>query len=90
MTTICRQPIDHPSAWKASDFSSPDDYAFDLGPRHYDAFDKALKAIHRQGLTLDDVEKKHFEVPEIAGDIKAVFDEIQTGRGFVLVRGFPL
>ncbi|MEM8686453.1 MAG: TauD/TfdA family dioxygenase [Pseudomonadota bacterium] len=90
MINICRQPINHPSAWKASDYASPDDYAFDLGPRHFAAFDQALENIHRQGLTLDDVEKKHFEVPEIAGDIKAIFDEIQSGRGFVLVRGFPL
>ena len=58
MMDICRQPVDHPSAWKASDFSSPDDYAFDLEPRHYQAFDKALEAIHRQKLTLDDVERQ--------------------------------
>lgn len=87
---ICRHHIDHPSAWKASDFSSPDDYAFDLGPRHYAAFDAALDEIHRRGLTLDDVEKQDFAVPDIAEDLVGIFDEIQNGRGFVLVRGFPL
>ncbi len=87
---ICRKHVDHPSAWKASDFGSPNDYAFDLGPRHYAAFDAALESIHSRGLTLDDVEKEHFSVPEIAEDIAGLFNEIQNGRGFVLIRGFPL
>ena len=90
MTEICRTLIDHPSAWKSSDFSSPDDYAFDLGSKHYAAFDAALDEIRKAGLTLDDVERRHFEVPGIADDIAAIFDEIQNGRGFVLIRGFPL
>lgn len=29
--------VDHPSAWKGSDFSGPGDVAFDLGERHLDA-----------------------------------------------------
>jgi hypothetical protein len=37
-SSICMTRVDHPSAWKGSDFSSADEYAFDLGPRHYDAF----------------------------------------------------
>jgi len=89
-SSICTTRVDHPSAWKGSDFSSADEYAFDLGPRHYDAFDKALSKIREQGLTLDDIEKVNFEVPEIANDIATIFDQIQNGYGFVLVRGFPL
>ncbi|GIS89323.1 MAG: hypothetical protein CM1200mP18_20330 [Gammaproteobacteria bacterium] len=40
-SSICMTRVNHPSAWKGSDFFSADEYAFDLGPRHYDAFDKA-------------------------------------------------
>ena len=53
-------------------------------------FDKALSGIRQQGLNLDDIEKKHFEVPEIVDDLATIFDQIQNGYGFVLVRGFPL
>ena len=89
-SSICMTRIDHPSAWKGSYFSSADQYAFDLGPRHYGAFDKVLSNVRQQGLTLDDIKKEHFEVPEIADDIATIFDQIQNGYGFVLVRGFPL
>ena len=87
MTEICCTRINHPGASKSSDFASPDDYAFDLKPRHYAAFDVALD---KADLTLDDVEREHFKVPEIADDIAAIFGEIQNGRGFVLIRGFSL
>ena len=40
-SSICMTRVDHPSAWKGCDFPSADEYAFDLGPRHYDAFAKA-------------------------------------------------
>lgn len=90
MVDICRTPIDHPSAWRSSDFVSPDEFAIDLEPRHLQAFERALERIRAEGLGLDDIERRHFEVPEIAGDIAAWFDEIQHGRGFVYLRGFPL
>ena len=48
LQVAARHIIDHPSAWKASDFSSQDDYAFDLGPRHYEAFDAALEAAEQR------------------------------------------
>ena len=90
MVNICRTPIEHPSAWRSSDFASPDDYAIDLAPRYVEAFERALERIRDRGLTLDDIERRHFEVPEIAGDIAGWFDEIQHGRGFVFLRGFPV
>ncbi len=90
MVNICRTPIEHVSAWRSSGFASSDDYAIDLAPRHFEAFERALARIRAEGLTLDDIERRHFEVPEIAGDIAAWFDEIQHGRGFVFLRGFPV
>ena len=90
MSNIRRTPIAHPSAWRSRDFASPDDYAIDLQPRHLEAFERALAQIRAQGLTLDDIERRHFEVPEIASDIAGWFDEIQHGRGFVFLRGFPV
>ena len=90
MVEIRRTPIDHPSAWRSSDFASRNDFAIDLGPRHLRAFECALERIRAEGLGLDDIERSHFEVPEIAGDIAAWFDEIQHGRGFVYLRGFPV
>ena len=44
MPDIHREIIDHPSAWRASDFASADDYSFDLEPRHMGDFIKEFAA----------------------------------------------
>jgi alpha-ketoglutarate-dependent taurine dioxygenase len=90
MGQVLRRPIDHPSAWKAADFAGPDDYAIDLGPRHIAAFDEALAAIRARGLGLGQVEREHFEVPAIAGELADLRDLLVNGRGFALLRGFPV
>ena len=56
---ICRTPIDHPSAWRGSDFPSRDGFAIDLDPRHLRAFERAIERIRAEGLGLDDIERCH-------------------------------
>lgn len=88
--TICREIITDASAWKGPDFISKDTFALDLGARHIDAFDAALKELAARGVGLDEMQRQDFAVPGIAEELAGLFHEIQHGRGFVLLRGFPL
>ena len=90
MTPMQLAHLDHPCAWRSADFRSPDDYAFDLGPRHLQAFERALATMRKAGIGLADMRREHFEVPEVADDLARLRFEIREGRGFVLVRGFPV
>jgi len=87
---ICLEQISDSSAWKGPDLGPKDDYAVDLEPRHIAAFDAALGRLRDEGVTLDTMERKHFDVADIASDLAHWFTQVQEGRGFVLVRGFPL
>ena len=89
MTNVFNQIIDHPGAWKATDFDSKDDYAFDLTKRHIDALDDALTRVKKQGLTIDTVGRDEFRLSAIEDDLAAIRDEVRHGRGLVLIRGFP-
>ncbi len=84
------QPVDHPSAWKGSDFGSLDDITFRLEQRHIDAFEDAYAEIERQGLKLDEIEHEHFLVPEVADDLRALYNEVMHGRGIVIVDALPV
>ena len=84
------EPVDHPAAWMASDFSSLDDITLRFDQRHIDAFEDAWQAIDRAGLTLDQVEREHFEVPAIADDLADIYREIIDGRGLVLIDRLPI
>ncbi|MFO1159992.1 MAG: TauD/TfdA family dioxygenase [Reyranellaceae bacterium] len=88
-TPVVRHPIDHPSAWKVQDFRSPDDYSITLTPAQLADIDGCLKAVRAAGLALDDIERKHFPLPTLAGTLADISREVADGRGFVVLRGLP-
>lgn len=90
MAVPITEQIDHASAWQACDFSSPDDYAFDLTQRHFDAFEEAMEGVRTAGVGLQDLRAEHFPLISVADDLRAVREEVMDGRGLVLIRGFPV
>ena len=82
--------VDHPSAWKSSDFSSSDDYAFDLQSGHLNAIASALEAVQAQGRRLEEIGPNDFALPEMAEDLARIRAELVDGRGIVLLRGLPV
>lgn len=89
-TPIINHHIDHPSAWKSSDFKSQDDYAIDLEPRHIKALEVALGDVRKAGLGIDDITNANFPLDDIRDLIDQVSHVLTDGRGFILIRGWPL
>lgn len=88
---MIQHQINHPAAWKGSDFKNgKSDVAFEFTAAHLKAFDEILAKIHREKLTLNDLELKHFDHPALNSDLKKIFAEIQDGRGIVIMRPFPV
>jgi hypothetical protein len=54
MTSLDIRPIDQPSAWKGSDFATPDAFAFDLETRHLDAFARVVEGAAKAGVGLQE------------------------------------
>ena len=67
------EPVDHPAAWKASDFASLADVTVTWDQRHIDAVEDAYRKIEEAGLGLDDVEREHFRVPTIVDDLTDIY-----------------
>ena len=82
--------IDLPSAWKSTDFKSNDDFSLDLEPRHIKALDAALNQVREAGLGIDDIAKANFPLDDIQDFIDQVRDELSDGRGFLMIRGWPI
>ena len=90
MTPMIADNIDHLSAWKGSDFSGKDDFAIDLEPRHIEALDAALHKVRAEGLATEEITKQTFSLDAMDDLIDRMFEEIMDGRGFVMLRGWPL
>ena len=90
VTPLCRAPIDHPSAWKVTDFKTPADYTIELSATQLQDIERAMGQMKAAGLGLDDLQREHFEVPSLRPVIDEIRREIEDGRGFVVVRRLPV
>lgn len=89
MTPIYRERIDHPMAWCGCDITK-DDIAFDLNGRHVAALEEVMLRIRRASLALGEIRIENCRHPALDTDLERVFDQIQEGRGIVIMRGLPV
>ncbi|MGZ4713232.1 MAG: TauD/TfdA family dioxygenase [Acidimicrobiia bacterium] len=85
-----RQPIASGAVWSASDVGAPATWTDELDDRTRDAIvDSARRAV-RDGCTSDTLTADAFASSAFAERVTAWARELRDGRGFVLVRGFPV
>lgn len=87
-TPIYEGQIHHKAAWRGSDFSSKDDVAFDLTAAQVTALEEILLRV--RGLNLHAIGPEHARHPALDAPLSGVFDEVQFGRGLVILRGIPV
>ena len=87
MTAIYSVPANDKMVWRGGDFTK-DDIAFDLTARHRAALEDVLhRIVHTELAAITPADCRH---PALDADLESVFDEIQDGRGIVIVRGIPV
>src|ERR1700722_5863260 len=87
MTAIHTVPSDHKMIWRGGDFTK-EDIAFDLTARHRAALEDVLHRV--AGTEITDITPPDCRHPALDAPLERVFDEIQEGRGIVIVRGIPV
>jgi hypothetical protein len=83
------QPYNHPSAWKVSDLDGKAGISEPLGDEHVAAFDIALRQVRANGITVENITRTDFPLDSIAGSVARWENEIQEGRGILVLTGFP-
>lgn len=89
MTAIHHAPTDRAMAWRGADLKK-DDIAFDLSVRQAAALEDVLLRLRKAGWALGDIRAEHCRHPALDDDFARIFDEIQEGRGIVILRGIPV
>ncbi len=87
--TILREQLKTRAAWKGPDFAHDDSWIYHLSPEQIVEIEAAMAAVKSKGLPLLDVRREDFQLPEFSTALKEILKEIQHGRGFALLRGFP-
>ncbi|MFZ5790521.1 MAG: TauD/TfdA family dioxygenase [Pseudomonadota bacterium] len=83
-------PITGPGAWKAADYPAKDRFTIALTDAERAAIDAAIERISRDGVSESAVGRRHVGAPALQALTGRLRRELLEGRGFVVVRGFPV
>eukprot|EP00884_Botryococcus_braunii_P007135 jgi/Botrbrau1/16422/Bobra.0142s0021.1 len=82
--------VEGPDAWYAADYADPEKFIYTLTDRDLQEIDAAVQQVERRGLDVKDVTKDDFPLPTLGPKLEGFREEARAGRGFVLIRGFPV
>ncbi|HLI13845.1 MAG TPA: TauD/TfdA family dioxygenase [Alphaproteobacteria bacterium] len=90
MSTVFRQMVTDRSAWRGCELAGDSAWIDVLSPQALNEIDAALCAVRSAGLDLERIGRVQFPLPSLGPRLRAHLDEIQHGRGFVVLRGLPV
>jgi hypothetical protein len=82
--------IEDPSVWHAKDFGETRSWVRDLPPESVDELEASVRRAMASGKSYVDVVKADFPLPRTAALLRDVFGDLENGRGFSVIGGFPV
>ena len=82
--------ITGPEAWLGADMARSTDWIRVVSPASVAELDAAVEGLGRRRLAWPHFGRDDFPLPTFAQDLSSVLDELEGGRGFVLLRGIPV
>jgi hypothetical protein len=85
-----RTPVEGPAAWRGSDLATSPAWRPRLSSDDVDELDRALAAAKASGRSLHALRADDFPLAALTAKIDVWRREVADGRGFVLIKGFPV
>jgi len=82
--------IELPCAWTRQEMEVDSSWIWPFQKEHVEEIDAALRRSKEKGLGVFEATKEDFPLPTFALVLDALLDELEHGRGVVLMRGFPV
>ena len=90
MTTPARAVKGHPAAWFGRDLQTRSDWIHHLTAAELDELDAAIRALGASGKPLASITAADYPLLKLGAAIDAWRKALESGRGFFLIRGFPV
>ncbi len=90
MPEILNDLVHHSSAWYGKDLKADTSWIVHLTPQHIEELAAAIKQATATGLGVGTLTRETFPLPTLAPQLKSWLEEVNTGRGFIVVRGLPV
>ena len=83
-------PIGGPGAWRGRELQTSDTWIEHLTDAEIAEIDAAIHAHAENDLGMQDISPETFILPTLGPRLRRILDDVVNGRGFVLLRGFPV
>jgi len=87
---VPRAPLVSPAAWRATDVARSEEWITKLAPTDLGEIERAVDAVRTRGIAMGAMRREDFPLPTLAPRVAAWTHELADGRGFLVVRGFPV
>lgn len=88
-TTIIREPLTGPQAWRAEDLT-PSDYLYELRSDEVAAADALRHDLRGRDVGLGQIGPDTVAIPGLEGAVADWLDRLENGVGFVIIRGLDI
>ena len=83
-------PIGGPAAWTGPEMDARRDWIHHLSAAELTEIDAAIRSHVAAGRAMGDISPATFALPTLAKTLAGLLDQVLHGRGFVMLRGFPV
>ncbi|MGB0412181.1 MAG: TauD/TfdA family dioxygenase [Pikeienuella sp.] len=90
MGAILKTKITGPAAWVARDFDNDTSWICQLTAENIADIDAAVARAESNGIRFPKLSKADFPLPSLAARFAEITEELENGRGFLLLRGLPV
>lgn len=90
MSIILKQPLTGPATWRGVDLADDTSWIHHLSADMVAELDAALAEVKRRGLSFPNITKDDFPLPTLAPVLHGIAEELENGRGFLVLRGLPV
>ena len=90
MSLILKQALTGPAAWVGADLAHDNAWLHRLSAQQIAEIDAALAEVRRRNLSFPKFSAADFPLPTLQAELARHAEELENGRGFVVLRGLPV
>ena len=84
------QAVNHSSVWRGADMARRKDWIVKLDAAEVAELENALASVKARAIGIPALDKRDFPLPRLAPKLADVLQQLESGRGFALLRGLPV
>src|SRR5215813_12770748 len=90
VTPLHDAPFTGRGAWRRADFATPEAWTHHLSSAALSELESALRRIRASSREISTLSLADFPAPSFAPAAEGLRGELESGRGFVVIRGLPI